>query len=78
MQRLLKGNGITSALLVEDGNELEKFSEGLHLPLPEHTPEVVCGGPDYSGKVQFLRELKLKATTRREREGMVFILECFM
>lgn len=70
LQRLLKGTGITSAFLIEDGDEMERFSDGLQLPLPGHSPDIVCGGPDYSGKVQFLREVELKATTRREREGM--------
>lgn len=70
MQRLLNGTGrITSALLEDDGEDLDKMSDGLQLPLPVHPPEVVCGGPDYASKVQFLLQLNLRTSTRRERES---------
>lgn len=66
----MTGTGrIASALLEEDGEDLERLSEGLQLPLPIHPPEVVCGGPDYSRKVQFLLQLNLRTSTRREKES---------
>lgn len=60
---------MASALLEEFDDHLEQSANGLLLPLPTHPPEVVCGGTDYSSKVQFFRELELKAATRREKEG---------
>lgn len=69
LQRLLNGSDRMASALLEDADDhLEQSANGLLLPLPAHPPEVVCGGVDYSSKVQFLRELELKATTRRERE----------
>lgn len=69
LQRLLNGTGkITSALVEDDDGDVSKIPNELQLPLPDHPPEIVCGGTDYSSKVQFLLELELKASTRRERE----------
>ncbi|XP_034246780.1 uncharacterized protein LOC117648378 [Thrips palmi] len=69
LQRLLNGSDrMASALLEDSDDHLEQSANGLLLPLPTHPPEVVCGGTDYPSKVQFLRELELKTTTRRERE----------